>query len=510
MEAIPIRLGKPEDFGAVRNFLVDAGYNERTVCERLGLRGMHEYLGSKCASAAAAPLERGEAFDLLLGLFLTGSFADRDLVHSVLPAGVLRPLEALGLVLSGDTAPGLYYSPVALYPIRGLYMVSDRWSNPDSSPFQVLEDSVFPALHGLTHGFLEILPQDPCERLLDLGCGTGIAALLAATAYARQSWAVDITARSAAFAEFNCRLNGITNTVVKQGDLYEPVCDLVFDRIVAHPPYIPVLRPVSIYCDGGEDGEQVLRGLIKGLPRSLKANGRFYSLTMGIERDGEPFEQRVRSWLGESQSSFDVLFVAEWTQGPSQFAFRQAKKTPEGWEEMDRWKAHLKALKVRNFVFGLLMIQRRESAAPSFTLRRQRGTRLGPAEVEWLRGWETASAGEASLPLLLQTRPLVSSRCELRVTHTIRDGKLTPSKFILTANYPFATESEWDPWVASLLARCDGKSTVAEHFAGGKREGWLSGDMSIEPFAGRLAALISEGILEIESFRPPRQTSQPR
>lgn len=291
-----------------------------------------------------------------------------------------------------------------------------------------------------------------------------------------------------------------------QGNLYDPLGDLVFDRIVAHPPYVPVLKPGSIYCDGGEDGEQVTRGVVQGLPRFLEPNGRFYCLTMGVEREGEPFEQRVRQWLGEEQSAFDLLFIVNKTIGRAQFAFRKAEKTPDGWAEMDKWKAHLERLKIRNLVYGILVLQRKEGERRTFTVRREKGSRSGGAEVEWLRRWETASANPASLHLLLQSRPLASPDFELHVTHAIRDGKLTPSKFTLRTDYPFGMESECEPWAATLVARCDGKTTAVEHFEAGKRENWIRPGMPIEEFASILSVLVSEGVLEVEGFRLPRQT----
>ena len=83
-----------------------------------------------------------------------------------------------------------------------------------------------------------------------------------------------------------------------RGDLYEPVRGSRFDRIVAHPAYVPALEPGAIYADGGEDGEFITRAIVQGLPRFLEPQGRFYCGTMGVEREGEPYEQRVRQWLG--------------------------------------------------------------------------------------------------------------------------------------------------------------------------------------------------------------------
>src|SRR5579885_3650218 len=143
------------------------------------------------------------------------------------------------------------------------------------------DDIVFPAISRHTCQFLETLPQYPCEDLLDLCSGTGVAALVAVSRYARRAWAVDITERATRCAEFNILLNDLTQVTAIQGDLYAPLNGRMFDRIVAHPPYVPVMKPSKIYYDGGEDGERVTRAIIAGLPQHLKPGGSFYCLTMG-------------------------------------------------------------------------------------------------------------------------------------------------------------------------------------------------------------------------------------
>jgi SAM-dependent methyltransferase len=453
-----------------------------------------------------------DALDVLLRVFLVGDSVSRDLLGGFIPSATREAMEALGILCVDPAHPEQCYSPVVLYPVQGLYIASDRWKNPDGSQAPTLKDYVFPAVHPLTHDFLELLPQSPCEKFLDLCSGTAIAALLASQRYARQSWAVDITERATQFGEFNRRLNQVSNSTVMQGNLYEPVSGIRFDRIVAHPPYVPSLEPGAIYADGGEDGEFVTRAVVQGLPRFLEPHGLFYCGTMGVEREGEPYEQRVRQWLGAEQSAFDVLFIAEWTHGPAQFAYRATRNKKGDWEMMDKWRAHLDRLKIKNLVHGLLIIQGKESERRAFTVRHQKGERYGATEVEWLRNWETIRAKPSSVELLLGSRPVASPDLELRVVHTQHNGKLAPSTFTLKTAYPFTVEYECPAWVATLVGRCNGKTTALEHLEVGKRDKWIPLDMPNDQFAGVVGSLVSKGILEIAGFEPPRQataSSQP-
>jgi len=177
-------------------------------------------------------------------LLLAGNSVSRVQLNGIIPSAAQESLEALGILCPHPAQPERCYSPVALYPVDDLFIASDRWKTLDGSP--IAKDYVFPAIHPLTHDFLALLPHGPCERLLDLCSGTAIAALRASRCYARQSWAVDITERATRLGEFNRRLNDVRNATVLQGDLYKPLTGMRFDRIVAHPPYVPTVRGGAI------------------------------------------------------------------------------------------------------------------------------------------------------------------------------------------------------------------------------------------------------------------------
>ena len=503
---LPLQLGSSANFSATRDFFGQAGYSEQAVCERLGLDGLHAYLNRDEKPAPPALAEVSDALDVLLRVFLVGNSVSRDQLGKFVPRAARESMEALGILCADPADSERCYSPVVLYPVQGLYIASDRWKNPDGSSLPIVKDYVFPAMHPLTHDFLALLPQSPCGKSLELCSGTAIAALLASKRYARHSWAVDITERATRFGEFNRRLNQVNNCTVLQGDLYGPVSDMRFDRIVAHPPYVPTMEPGAIYADGGEDGEFITRAIVQGLPRFLEPQGRFYCGTMGVEREGEPYEQRVRQWLGAEQSAFDVLFIAEGTQGPAQFAYRATRNKKGDWEQMERSRAHLDRLKIKNLVAGLLVIQGKESQRTSFTVRRQKGESSGAAEAEWLRSWESTWAASASCEVVLASCPLVSAGLELHVVHAKRNGELAPRKFTLKTAYPFNVEFECQPWVATLVARCDGKTTARAHFETGKRENWICSDLSAVEFATTLGGLVSRGFLEIGGFALPRQS----
>jgi methylase of polypeptide subunit release factors len=114
-----------------------------------------------------------------------------------------------------------------------------------------------------------------------------------------------------------------------QGDLYDPVRGLTFDRIVAHPPCVPAAEQELLYRDGGEDGDQVLRLIVAGLPRHLRAGGIFYAFTILAGGEGETIEARIRTWLGGVDSEFEVKLEITGEAGiePCQAAAERLKIT---------------------------------------------------------------------------------------------------------------------------------------------------------------------------------------
>jgi release factor glutamine methyltransferase len=78
----------------------------------------------------------------------------------------------------------------------------------------------------------------PGDRVLDLGCGSGVLAVFAA-AKAREVVAVDISPPAINDTIENCRRLGLTNVTVKRSDMFSAV-EGKFDIVLAHPPYVPL------------------------------------------------------------------------------------------------------------------------------------------------------------------------------------------------------------------------------------------------------------------------------
>lgn len=499
-------LGKAGAHDELRRSLEAAGYSEPSICSRLGLRRLADYEMEPSRRPALPPPT--DSADVLIRLFLSGDFVERAVLEAHLDSATTALLETMGLLEAAER--GQYYGTVALYPVNGLLIASDRWSWPDGSAFEAPEDTVYPALVRNTRLFLDLLPDGPCERCLDLGSGTGIAAFAAVRNGAKQSWASDIAERSTRFAEFNRRLNGLSGVSTVTSDLYEQLKSQRFDRIVAHPPYMPVLASKWVFLSGGEDGEQITRRIVEGLPRHLEQGGLCCCLTMGSDRKGSdgrdlPFESRVREWLGEAQAKFDVAVIVRKVVEPQQFALSAGPFEPRTRADAHQWRDLFARLGVASLVYGLLLIQRRQDrTGRPFTVRRVAAPDFGRKHWQWLLKWESALACSRHAAIILDSCLHASRGADFEVLHRLTDEGWNPQSYQLRIGHPFDMTCGAEPWAAQLMSQCDGRRTGRQHFQRFLQEGWIPSSATCYEFAGAVAPLVSGGFIEVEGFRPPR------
>ena len=492
----PLHYSSDADFTLVRNFLHDNHYHAPEICERLGVDRLAMFEGLQPRTEAWS---HRDALNTLISLFALGeSISHED--AATIPANVLTSLRALGLIT--DLTNERIYAPIALTPVENLYLVSDRWCSPDSTPFTIADDAVYPAITPNTLKFLDTVPLTPCESLADIGTGTGVAALHAASRYAQHAHAYDITQRSAEFTRFNARLNALTNVTVGCGDLYSPAADQTFDRIIAHPPYVPVLTHHWTFHDGGDDGELITRRLIQDLPRYLRPGGLFHCYAMGSDRE-HPFEQRIRQWLGSSAPEFDVQFIVHNEMPPMQFAVQTVLKHSGPNSDLSRWKSLFDQNHVHNLVFGTITLQRSATQSSVFTIRRQASPRTKRDESQWSMRIERALLAPDITARILSLKPQLSQSVHLKVAHDLLDGEFTPTHYEISTDHPFATALDIPNWAAVFLARCNGQSTTQQLLDALKSEHYLKPQLPPADFATLVASFFSRGLLSAAQFALP-------
>ncbi len=76
----------------------------------------------------------------------------------------------------------------------------------------------------------------PDDRVLDLGCGSGVFTVFSAPKV-HEVVAVDISAPAIENTTENCRRFGLTNVTIKRSDMFSDV-DGKFDIVLCNPPYV--------------------------------------------------------------------------------------------------------------------------------------------------------------------------------------------------------------------------------------------------------------------------------
>ncbi len=482
-----ISFGTPAQFAGFRELLIQAEFKEASICQRCGKSNLQD-----AEAAVEENREAADGLDVLIRLLLHGLPVDPAAAGKLLDPALLAALEHFGLIASSGPA---YHGTAMLHPWGSLYVASDSVRAARNG---LPSDFVFPVLTPQTGRFLASLPDEPCGDLLDLCSGSGIAALIAAE-YSDRVWACDVTRRATQFAEFNRRLNNLPNLTALEGDLYQPVAGLTFDRIVANPPYVPSLKPAPVYKDGGLDGEQITRRIVESLSTHLRPGGRLYCTTMFSDRRQARLEQRLRAMLGESADEFDLFIFRRQALTPLEYRLRLSSLGQAALVDAQQWLERFQQLEVERLVTCSFVAQRREKPRGVITVSRQVIPGTGSKEMEWLRRVETAATEPGYAERLMGERPAVSTNARLVSQSELKNGHWTITECSLETGAPFPLRLKCPPWTTMLLGRCDGKRSLWEHFQILRDAGAFPREETVERFAGFVRTLVSAGILEIST-----------
>jgi len=286
-----------------------------------------------------------------------------------------------------------------------------------------------------------------------------------------------------------------------QGDLYEAVREETFDRIVAHPPYMPNVRRLAIWRDGGETGEAVVRRIIEGLPAHLRPGGSSYILCTGLDTEEGLFEERARGWLGAAQGEFNVLFGFADERSPAQLALDLAKRG-ETWSpaDIERLKQTFQEAGAKRIVYGVILLHRgaHGDRGPWTTRRRIALDTTEGSDFEWLLEWHGREGRPAFPEEIASCLPDLSPNLRVRVTHVVVDGSLVPGETLLETAQPFAQALKVDPWIAPLVAQFNGKRTPAEIYQGARTEGSIPQSFQLQDFVSLVAWLLERRCLDAQ------------
>lgn len=159
------------------------------------------------------------------------------------------------------------------------------------------------------------------EKVLDMGTGCGVLAVLAAEK-ASKVVAVDVNPYAVACAKKNAEFNGVAAKIeTRLGDLFDAVeAGEKFDLILFNAPYLPVERCEGSWIEkawaGGKTGRTVINRFIGKVSRYLTENGRILLVQSSLSNVEETLKRFLKHKLhativSEEKLAFEKIVLIE-------------------------------------------------------------------------------------------------------------------------------------------------------------------------------------------------------
>ena len=313
-------------------------------------------------------------------------------------------------------------------------------------------------------------PRRPVARVLDLACGGGIQALLAAR-HAGQLVATDRSPRAVAMTRLAAALADLpydgpdgeqagTSPVpwdVREGDLLEPVTGQSFDLVVSNPPFVIGPDRRYSYRDAGYAGDEFCRRLVTGLPAVLAPGGTAVLLANWLHLAGQDGDERVRSWF--DGSGCDGWVVQRELAHPEDYVTAWLRDTDEGPRFDALYEQWLDALQgVEAIAFGVIAIRR--GPGPGSVVLDEVDQPLAPT-------WGEEVLGHFDRREALRADPLERAwrlREDVRLHQVAEPGEhgWAVTSQLLQQEAGLRWTGGVDDYGATLLAGCDGRRRLGE------------------------------------------------
>ncbi|HSI40513.1 MAG TPA: 50S ribosomal protein L3 N(5)-glutamine methyltransferase [Xanthobacteraceae bacterium] len=172
-------------------------------------------------------------------------------------------------------------------------------------------------------GFSLVPEPEAVGRVLDLCTGSGCLAILAAMLFENAEVdAVDLSPDALALAAENVALHQMEGRVrLHQGDLFAPLGGQRYDLIITNPPYVDAEACAALPAeyrhepmlafDGGPDGLDIVRRILKEAPRHLARDGGLIcEIGTGREILEAEYPDLPFLWLDTEDSEGEVFWLS--------------------------------------------------------------------------------------------------------------------------------------------------------------------------------------------------------
>jgi len=400
-----------------------------------------------------------DALNILIRWFIVDEpVARADAQRQVAP-DILQALLDCGLLaLTGDALA----SPVMFAPFDQFWIATDTYAHLTTGSG---EDDVL-MINSTTLFLLNLAMRTPCRTLLDLGTGCGAVAILAASQFADNVTATDLSHRAASFAQFNAWLNDRPNIEILTGDLFQPVAGRRFERILSNPPFYITPSSNRMFAENPMGLDGFCRNLIKQAPAHLEEGGFLQMLCEWPEIEGQPWEERLSEWF--DGTGCDAVVFAGGSYDPIRYAQTRLPvvHAPAGkdadYRTFEEWVNYYKAERIKAIHAGFLTMRRRSghnwvhfervSTEPSLL--------LGEAILHRFMMRDQPAPSDEQL---LEARIEVAQRVQLMQLLEFSDQDWRrPQKIRMMQTFGLQLVHELTAEVAEFVTKLDGSSPLGE------------------------------------------------
>ncbi|MFN2538312.1 MAG: methyltransferase [Mycobacteriales bacterium] len=452
----------------VRDALGDAGWSARALEELLG-PGYREHL------------DRGEHAPLVRRA------AGRDRLARLVSALVVGAPVGDGVLPDGWVGPdGRALVRLQAVPHGGLDVVVPH--DPGNAKASVQAEQVL-GVGAASMTLAAATPRQLVGRTLDVGCGAGIQAVLAAN-HSTSVVATDRNPRAVALTRLAAALNGF-EVDARTGDLLDPVQGETFDLVVSNPPFVIGPARRYTYRDAGLEGDEVSRRLVREIPALLAPGGHAVLLVNWLHLEGESGDDRIRSWFDGADC--DGWVIQRELAAPEDYVTAWLRDTDEpAFDSLyDEWLSGLKG--VEAVAFGVVALHRRtDGLAPDVQL----DVVDQPVAATW--GEEVidhfARRVAPGSDLMAQRWRLRADVALHEVSGRGEDGWSVDARW-LQQEAGLRWNGVLDPYGAALLAACDGRVPMGALVAVLAASTGLDPDDAVAQITPVIARLVAQGFL---------------
>lgn len=343
-------------------------------------------------------------------------------------------------------------------------------------------------------------PLRPITSALDLGCGSGLFALLAARR-AERVVATDLNPRACEYVLENADRNGFTNIETRTGSLFEPVADDSFDLIASNLPFVVSPDSEYVFRDGGMAGDEISRLAVTQAPEHLSDGGVGVLTASWAVPTDQSWRDPVRSWVDPLDC--DVWVLGGATQTPDEYVYRWngallSDDPAEYASTRERWLEYYADEGIGELCYGVIILQRRDGAMPWKRIDAQKlvPTGGGGAQVDRaLRNGPTFSDDDDASIEQAVFRLVTPHRLNQRLDYESDGYQARPATMVLGETCGVVGTVE--PLAAQVLLRLDGDAPLGALIDAAASDTGIDRTDIAEPAVGNFRELVQTGMLHV-------------